>query len=526
MKTLWAGILVLVFVSGCSTGAPSGGKPSSRQDIQSVFEIPADPYQVEVTTDPGQLVEQVIPESGGTIRATAADGSIFTLEVPADAVVVETLIRMTPVSAISGMPFGDGSAYAVQLEPDGLQLINPATLTITPAVEIPVDQQLMFGYQGQGTDLILAAPVVESKEIKLLVDHFSGYGVTKGLLADIEPVRQRIGGSAEARLQSRIAEELSRERQRQLLGSSEGGTAIDFTSYFKEYEEQVVKPRIAAAGESCAAGRLALQTVLGHERQQQLLGVAEDNANSLLDAGLMDTVASVCMKEEYEICRDDHVITNIIPAWLGLERQFQLLGIGEGSPALESAKQYVSKCLRFELQFHSEGIFDDGGGGGYASVVEAKTIVQFNTTDLSMRGEAPLINQSYEFKLEGCSVTSQRGGDTFTVMSLAYDPEPASAGKPQGSVRDFTLNYYPGNTKESATIKCEDQPAYPIPPAPMWSGIFLVLHESEMDMQAGGFVAKDWDIMSGDYLAKKEWVLDDDLGITEVGTLKLYHRPQ
>src|SRR3989304_10456672 len=113
MKTLWAGILVLVFVSGCSTGAPSGGKPSSRQDIQSVFEIPADPYQVEVTTDPGQLVEQVIPESGGTIRATAAEGSIFTLEVPADAVVVETLIRMTPVSASSGMRFGERRAYAV-----------------------------------------------------------------------------------------------------------------------------------------------------------------------------------------------------------------------------------------------------------------------------------------------------------------------------------------------------------------------------------------------------------------------------
>jgi len=42
----------------------------------------------------------------------------------------------------------------------------------------------------------------------------------------------------------------------------------------------------------------------------------------------------------------------------------------------------------------------------------------------------------------------------------------------------------------------------------------------------GGYIAEDWDLQSGDYLAKKEWIKEDaSLGLTEAGTLKLYHRP-
>jgi hypothetical protein len=47
------------------------------------------------------------------------------------------------------------------------------------------------------------------------------------------------------------------------------------------------------------------------------------------------------------------------------------------------------------------------------------------------------------------------------------------------------------------------------------------------DMSAGGgYVAQDWEIQSGDYLAKKEWIKEDaSIGLIEAGTLKLYHRP-
>ena len=527
MKNYWVGIILFIFIAGCSPKGSTGGNPSTKQDVKAIFDIPADPIAVTITADADRQAEKVIPVEGGSLSVTASDGSVFTLDVPAGALVVETVIRMTPVNAITGLPFGDGTAYTVQLEPEGLQLFADAILTITPAAEIPIDHQLFFGYQGQGTDLILAAPVVESSEIKIQVSHFSGYGVTKGLLADIEPVRQRLGGSAEARLRSRIAEELGRERQKQLLGSGEESLDVDFEAYFKEYEEQVVKPRIAAAGESCAAGRLALETVLGHERQKQLLGMAGSEGGLPFDVGLMDTVTNVCMKEEYEMCRDDHVIQRIIPVWLGTERQYQLLGFAEGSPALENARNYVRKCLRFELEFHSDGIFHDGGGGGYDSTVESKIVLQFNPQDFTMKGKSALINTAFEFRAPGCAVTSNRGGGDFEVLDLAIVPGETSTANPLGSVKDFNMMYFPGNTSESASITCEDQPTFNMPPSPLWTGFFLPLHESELNFEKGGFEASGWEILGGEYFAKKEWTKNDaSIDITEVGTFKLYHRPE
>jgi hypothetical protein len=162
-------------------------------------------------------------------------------------------------------------------------------------------QLLFFGYQEAGKDVIFAPPVKDSADIKIQLLHFSGYGVTKGLLADPESVRERLGGSAERRLQSLVAELLGRERQRQLLGGSAANSNTlfsDLQPLLDQYQKEVVEPRIAAAGQSCAAGQLALQTVLGFERQKQLLGMAEDGSLSKY-TGLIATVSRVCLQEEY-----------------------------------------------------------------------------------------------------------------------------------------------------------------------------------------------------------------------------------
>jgi hypothetical protein len=370
---------------------------------------------------------------------------------------------------------------------------------------------------------------MDSSEIKIVIMHFSGAGVSKGFLADIEPVRARIGGDAESRIQSAMAEKLQQARQEQLSGKADDSSQVlNLDDFFKAYEEQVVKPRVAAAGESCAAGRLAFQTVLGFERQKQLLGMANDDASSI-DMGLMDTVAEVCMKEEYEICRDDHIIHRILPAWLGLERQYQLLGVTEGgasAPALEQAREYVRKCLTFELRFESQGTFDGGEGDGYDSSVESKIKVQFNPADLSMKGDAPLVNTAFEFRAKGCSVNSIRGGDTFTVNSFAIISDTKSPTDELGYVRDFKLIYYPGNTKESFTVSCPDSPPYTSPPTPLWTGIFLPSHEDEISEAEGGFVAEDWEIFGDEYFAKKEWIRETSEGTVEAGTFKLYHKPE
>ncbi len=335
--------------SGTATSAPvqSGG---SAAQYQYIFHPPSDPASAAVTLDEGQAVEAVIPIEGGKLKATGADGTQYALEIPGDALLNETKIRLIP-AAVSGLPFGGEQTYAAQLEPEGLFFNNFVTLTITPPQEIPLDQQIFFGYQETGKEVIFAPPVVNSKEIKIQILHFSGYGVTKGLLADPEAVRERLGGSAERRLQSRAAELLGRERQRQLLGTGDTDLSTlggELQVLFEQYQKEVVDVRVAAAGESCAAGRLALQTLLGLERQKQLLGIGEGGLDQM--SGLMDTVARVCIKEEYEMCAQDHIIHRMVPVWLGFERQMALLGV-ENSSSAQYAKEMTQKCLTFDLEF-------------------------------------------------------------------------------------------------------------------------------------------------------------------------------
>lgn len=537
MKKLTILLILLFTILACKTlqpGSdvqPTGDIPptsesqsnggTTQSDWQYIYEIPTDPVKVTTTLDSATQAEATISTTGGTLTATGPDGTVYQLDIPADALVSDTLIRMTPVNQIEGMPFGSAQ-FAVQFEPEGLQLYKNAILTITPSQEIPPDQQIMFGYQKLGENLALLPPVVASAEIKIIIMHFSGAGVSKGFLADIEPVRARLGGDAETRIQSALAEYLQIERQKQLLGQGDG-EPLDLSGFFNEYEEKVVKPRVAAAGESCANARLALQTVLSFERQKQLLGLAGDETS--FDVGLMDTATNVCMKEEYEMCRDEHIIHRILPAWLSVERQYQLLGIEEGA-ASQAAKEYVRKCLTFELDFQSEATLDAGGGDGYDSSVESKVKLQFNPDDFTIKGEAPLVNTAFEFRAEGCSVENVRGGDTFTVNSLSIIPDTSSPSDELGHVRDFKMIYYPGDTRESFTVNCPDSPSYTSPVMPMWTAIFLPSHEAEMSEAEGGLIAENWEIFGDEYFAKIEWIKETSEGTVEAGTFKLYHKPE
>lgn len=169
-------------------------------------------------------------------------------------------------------------------------------------------------------------------------------------------------------------------------------------------------------------------------------------------------------------------------------------------------------------------------------------------------------------------MASVRGGGSFDVQGLAWNYAQGSGGK--DILKDFTLTYFPGQTSESYTVTCEDNPPYTAPPGPYWSGIYWVLHYptefapngpgsdpgdapsvppmpdigallEEMGGDsggavvpvmplampggagaAGGYLARNWEIEGGDILATKEWEMEDpSVGISEEGQFTLYHRP-
>lgn len=493
-------------------------------ELSWIFDEPANPVDVAVKLETEGTVQALIPLEGGLITATGADGTIFTLEIPTDALLSETLIGLTPVSSISNMPFGSEQTYAVQLSPDGLVLQNYAILTITPVTEIPINEQLVFGYQADGADLILAAPVVDSNEIKINVLHFSGNGATRGYWGDIEPERQRLGGDIEKRLLNAVNEALIRQRQEGKDGDGESLRDL-FREAFSQYVEEVVKPRVAAAGESCANGRLALETVNSFERTAALLGFLPGEFLEIDMAALLEKATRACMLEEFEICVEEHIIYRILVVWDAFVQQYAILGIPEGA-ALREARDLAIACLTFRLEFESTGRYDIEDGGMVSSVT-SELILRYNPEKGFILGAvAELVNTEFEFYSSFCDVTSIPGGGVFATLGMSYELEPDANGILSDiGVSDIKLTYMPGNTSESGTVNCPDSAPFPLLTTALWTAAFMDTHHDELDI--GSFQAVDWEMVGGDLFAEKEWskTSGSTAGVSEVGSFKLYHAP-
>lgn len=242
------------------------------------FSAPGKSRNVTVQLDKKKTATKLIPTSGGSMSLTSADGSTFTLDVPAQALDADTEITMTAVKSLDGAPLDNNTPTALQLEPSGLFFKDIATLTIVPATEIPIKQQIVFGYEGAGQDYHLAPVDPLSKEIKVQLIRFSGAGVGSGGDAAWAANLMNQASTAEARISQKLGEFLLLERQKNLLG----GDDVDNTELLKQIEsamgqyEEVIRKEMVAAELDCKHAPGAMQAILGLNRQKQLLGFKPD----------------------------------------------------------------------------------------------------------------------------------------------------------------------------------------------------------------------------------------------------------
>lgn len=543
-----------MLLAGCSNSPPTSPTPAAASPVPSANAIPAashgsttapaaspgaypfpdpaavfsptePPIDLSVTPETGNTVTALIPAAGGELSATGADGTVYTLTIPDGALLADTEISMTPVAAVKGLPTSGDVTYAVQLAPDGLHLDDFATLTITPAVALPVDQQIAFGYEAAGTGMFLALPVVKDPRIQLRVLHFSGYGVTKGQLADLGPVRQRLGGDAEARLNSQIAEVFARERALEQSGQEVSIANLQqIQSLLDEFERRVVDVRLAAAGQSCAAARLALETLLNLGRQRQLLPGGGDVT---IPVSLLTTEAHVCTQEEYELCRDDHIVWRMLTVIFGYEHRRQFLGRPDDAEwAFE--KNLATKCLTFEVRFDSTASVQQGPVRA-VSAVTSRVYIAFDPDSLRVTGHSSLTNTAFKITSSvggGCSIKGVRGGSELKVTDLSFAFDPGTTAQDPGTLKDITLTYLPAQTTETGSISCPGAPAQPFSSL-RWSDMYLGTHASEKAKEEGAYATKEWQVKQAAKMGTKEWDLATGAaGIKESGTFELYHEPR
>ncbi len=140
--------------------------------------------RVSLETD--QEATAAIGAEGGTVEATATDGTVYTLTIPADAMPGPVTIKMTPVSAIADLPLAGGLAGGVELQPTGLRFTQSATLTIATSATPPSGQiPIGFSYEGDAETLLLAAGGLLNGILTVSVQHFSGAGIGFGTLQNV-----------------------------------------------------------------------------------------------------------------------------------------------------------------------------------------------------------------------------------------------------------------------------------------------------------------------------------------------------
>jgi hypothetical protein len=220
-----------VRVTGNGFGGPTvritvGGEPVallSATGSMASFRVPALGPVGEVTVEarnPGGLVGRV----GLTVRfdghtaavadeeaAVSADvgndgGTIgvagMTLAIPAGAVPEGTTITATPLRSLTGSPFA-GRPVGLKLEPSGLVLLRPASLTLPKPTG--AGTVVGFGFDGDGTDFHLVPATVSGSAVEVKVWHFSGAGTLTATLSELSAVLDYQTTRAHGRAEQRIA---------------------------------------------------------------------------------------------------------------------------------------------------------------------------------------------------------------------------------------------------------------------------------------------------------------------------------
>jgi hypothetical protein len=178
--------------SGYTVAGAIGGNDMVELDGSCPFE-----GAVSVARDAGSAASASIGPAGGSLAA----GGV-TLAVPAGALLEDRLITVTPIIALDGSPLG-GLIAGATLEPEGLVLLKPATLSFPVPAGANAAEVVAFGFAAGGDDLHLVPRRVDAGQIELDVWHFSGAGGAFGPVVNGVPTW--IPGTAETRARHEIA---------------------------------------------------------------------------------------------------------------------------------------------------------------------------------------------------------------------------------------------------------------------------------------------------------------------------------
>lgn len=331
------------------------------------FPLTPDPITVNPDPDDARAVSETIYDisQSTTIKATGADGTTYTLVIPAGALIGPETITLTPLTGVGNLPLSGGLEAAVQLQPHGLVLLKPGTLTIDSPNLGPIAQQTPFYFHEGGKDFHLYPVLLpkagdDASVVRFPIGHFSTPGVGLASPADRANVMDHPAFRDQAQVDGQIADLLSQARK----ADPDGGGSLDptfaqsFEAIMNSHYDGAVKPQLAAAElnpRNDALVRDAIADALAWARAMELHLSGKDGYTSARTQDAWDRIERVLKAvylDRWSRCSQNSEL-EVLPHLLAVARQAALLGYAWADAAWERWQD----CVRFEVRFDSRVSF-------------------------------------------------------------------------------------------------------------------------------------------------------------------------
>ncbi len=288
LKKLVTLLLVATLTACTAPSSLTSSPPTTPGMLSSPTAMPStatpipNPLNVQVAVDESLAVSAVISTAGGTLAAQAADGTRFTLVFPKGALQSDETITLKPIAGVDGLPFSGGLVAGVQMEPEGLRLFQPATLSIESPKTVASEgyETVAFGYHEDGQGVYLNPSTVENGILTLEVWHFSGVGAAQATPDEIQTQQQQnVPSNAEDAFTQNVQEYLGIQRQAEFIGKPDPNFKDRISEFLRQAYDSFIAPQLPIALEDCDKAPAIISKALGWARQASLLGQTNENGN-------------------------------------------------------------------------------------------------------------------------------------------------------------------------------------------------------------------------------------------------------
>jgi hypothetical protein len=504
-------------------------------------------FGVSIETD-GALAETglITVDGGGVVSAIAADGTVFTLDVPRDAINQDEEITMTPARATGPFPFAGGLAAGVDLQPAGLVFLDGATLTIETPSTIPLSEETPVAWNGSGEDFFLFPPVPAPGVLQLRVFSLGGYGVARGTDAEREAQLGREPLGDDDLLSHQISPSI---RAGRVAAAAAPTTLMAATTDWRvelkarlDSQYQSLKTRMKATDGDPSTVVGLVRSTLQWKGWVFFLGPLETvfPGRTAEIRALFERILGLALKKIHAECSADVNKITDLPKIIELMRRPAVTGFGVNVQALQNDVKEALKCLTFQLTYTSkidELVKIYSGDVTVTYAVRAQVTLR---SVLNPSGRFDTLGGAIQgLQFTKVSVTGLPGRCTYHATSAGADfdayilwPSNLYDDNQTLSIREFT--YSPGLPRSNITTSCTapgDLDPFSGGLGDEWTTDYYNLHLDDLFGDPNSFdpfVQRAWSIRGGGnpWATAHSDKSNPDLRATEDTTFELVHTPE